>query len=231
MKIYKKNAIFLLKFLILIYAFIFSIKYFILKDNPLPLIKEIVRGNLDKLPYKPILLYDYFLYMTLAFTFLPLPTIPMVILMGKTFSPLYVSIIGALATTLANLNDYCIVSSFFISKKIQKIHYTKLYKFLSYYFNKFPFIILTIGSFIPISIDFIRLLAIANQYPILKFCLANFLGRLPRYLILAALGFAFQLSNKGILFFFIIILLITLFIKIIDNYKTNMQIRSIADKN
>ena len=210
---YKKSAFTLFKFLIITYALLFSIKFFILKDNPFPLIKAILKGKLAKLPSEGIFLYDYFLYMSLACTFFPIPTLPVVIFMGKSFIPFYVALIGAVATTLANLNDYCIVSTIFISKKVQQVHNTKFYNFLIKYFQKSPFIIVAIGSFLPLSIDFIRLLAISHQYPIAKFSLANFCGRFIRYFILAMFGYSFQISNKVILIIFAFFFLLTLALK------------------
>jgi ribonucleoside-triphosphate reductase len=133
--------------------------------------------------------------------------------MGKTFMPLQVALIGAVGTTLANLNDYCIVSTIFISKKVQKIQTTKFYNFLIRNFDKYPFLIVTIGTFVPIPIDFVRLLAISHHYPVAKYSLANFVGRFPRYFLLAMFGYAFQISNKAILLIFAIFLLLSYLLK------------------
>lgn len=212
-EIYKQNIKKLLIFLLCLYASLFIIKIFFIKDDFLSIANKIVRDRVDKFPKRNSFLYDYFLYMSLAFTFLPLPTIPTVILMGKTFSPMNVALIGAVATTLANLNDYLIVSTMFLSQKVQKIHQSSFYKFLIKNFERHSFLIISFGSFIPISIDVIRLLAISNQYPILKFSLANFVGRFPRYFLLAFLGYSFQISNIWILIIFIIFLIVSFFIQ------------------
>lgn len=218
--IYKRNVKKLFVLLLCIYASLFIIKILFIEDDFFAIAKKIIRGTMDKLPDRASFLYDYFLYMSLAFTFLPLPTIPTVILMGKTFSPVNVALIGAVATTLANLNDYLIVSTIFISKKVQKIHQLPFYKFLIKNFEKHPFLIISLGSFIPISIDVIRLLAISHQYPISKFSLANFIGRFPRYFLLAFLGYSFQISNVWILIIFIIFLLVSFFFqKLISRRK------------
>jgi membrane protein YqaA with SNARE-associated domain len=210
---YKENAKKLFLFLIITYAIIFSIKIIFFNDNFFSIVKGILKGSIEKFPNNPAYLYDYFIYMSMAFTFLPLPTIPTVILVGKTFLPFHVALIGALATTLANLNDYCIVSTLFLSKQIQKVHNSNFYQFLIKYFDKSPFIILTIGSFLPISIDIIRLLAISHQYPILKFSLANFLGRFPRYFLLAFFGYALQIPNIWILVILVLFLVISFSLK------------------
>ncbi|HJZ13086.1 MAG TPA: hypothetical protein VJ521_13100, partial [Acidobacteriota bacterium] len=64
---------------------------------------------------------------------------------------------------------------------------------------------LSVATFLPIPIDVVRLLAISRAYPFVKYVLATFTGRFPRYLILAYLGR--ELPAKYILILFVVTIL------------------------
>ena len=72
------------------------------------------------------------------------------------------------------------------------------------WFARAPFATLTVASFLPIPIDVIRILAVSADYPRTRYALATFAGRLPRYLLLAYLGYELQLSNRAILIVFLV---------------------------
>ena len=60
----------------------------------------------------------YLLYMSVAFTFLPLPTAWIVLWAAREVEPLSVALIGTIGTCIANLHDYYIIHYLFRVERI-----------------------------------------------------------------------------------------------------------------
>jgi membrane protein YqaA with SNARE-associated domain len=138
------------------------------------------------------------LYMSLACTFLPLPTAWIVLWAAREAGPVPVALVATLGTCVANLHDYYIVSGLCRLGRVQRVRQTRSYARAVGWFRRAPFLALTVASFVPISVDAVRLLAISAGYPRGAYVLATFAGRFPRYLLLAVLGHELQLSNRAI---------------------------------
>jgi len=151
------------------------------------------------------LLLAYFIYMSLACTFIPLPTTWMVLWLSSNASPFLVALLGTVGTVIANLNDYYLFSFFFRYRHISRIRRTAFHKKALQWFYKAPFLTLTVSTFLPIPLDIIRFLAISGRYSRWKFTVANFAGRFPRYLLLAYIGYQLKLGRTALL----IVLLVT----------------------
>jgi membrane protein YqaA with SNARE-associated domain len=158
-----------------------------------------------QVPASPTILFGYFIYMCLACQFFPIPTLPPIAFIAKIFDPLLVAFLGALGTCVANLNDYVILGWLFRHKKVRKIRDISTYRKLLSFFDRYAFITLSVASFLPIPIDVIRLLAISRAYSFSKYVAAAFVGRFPRYLIIAYLGK--ELPAKYILVIFVVTIL------------------------
>jgi ribonucleoside-triphosphate reductase len=141
----------------------------------------------------------YAVYMSLANTFVPLPTNPLIIYMGREYLPVAVALIGATGTAVANLTEYLVLGILFGSRRAAKVKETAAYGTLRRYFETAPFPLMTAANFLPIPIDPVRWMAISVDYPRWRYVLATFLGRLPRYYLLAWLGDRYDLSNRTIL--------------------------------
>ena len=145
-------------------------------------------------------LVGFVAYMSLACSFCPLPTAWIVLWAVKEFPhPVIVAAIGALGTTIANMNDYYLLTFFFKYDALAKVRKKKYYHRAVAWFDKYPFLILTAAAFLPIPIDFVRLLAISRRYNRALFALASFLGRFPRYLVFTFVGYSLNLGNSAIL--------------------------------
>lgn len=187
-------------FLILFYGSIIAIRLLFIEGPSLfVLLKQFTRPDLD-VPRSPSILLDYFLYLCLACQFIPLPTIPAIGLAAKVFHPVLIAVVGAAGTAIANLNDYAILGWLFRHKKVKKVRDINAYRKFLKFFDKKPFLTLAVGSFLPIPIDVIRLIAISRAYAFWKYMMAAFVGRVPRYLIIAYLGQ--ELPAKYILILF-----------------------------
>lgn len=187
-------------FLLAFYGGIIAIRLLFVEGPSLfVLLKQFTRPEMA-VPRSPSILLDYFLYLSLACQFIPLPTIPAIGLAAKVFHPMLVSVVGAAGTAIANLNDYAILGWLFRHKKVKKVRDIRSYRRFLHFFDKRPFLTLTVGAFLPIPIDVVRLIAISRAYAFWKYMMAAFVGRVPRYLIIAYLGK--ELPAKYILILF-----------------------------
>lgn len=138
------------------------------------------------------------LYTSVAFTFLPLPTAWIVLWAAREAGPLPVALVATVGTCVANLHDYYIVSGLCRLGRVQRARRSRSYARAVAWFGRWPFLALAAASFLPLSVDAVRLLAISAGYPRRAYVLATFAGRFPRYLLLAVLGHELQLSNRAI---------------------------------
>jgi len=145
-------------------------------------------------------------YMSLACTFCPVPTTPVIVWAaapaasyGLGLHPLLVATICTLGTCVANMHDYYVLTFLYRYRPVRRIRRTRLYEKAAAWFERAPLVTLSAASFLPIPIDFVRLLAISQGYPRGLFALASCVGRWPRYLALAWFADWFGLGWQWIL--------------------------------
>jgi membrane protein YqaA with SNARE-associated domain len=141
----------------------------------------------------------YAVYMSLANTFIPLPTNPLIIYMGREYFPAMVAIVGAAGTAVANMTEYLLLGILFETRRAQRVKRTHTYQVLKRYFERSPFLLMVAVNFVPIPVDPVRWMAISVDYPRWRYVLSTFLGRIPRYYLLAWFGDRYDLSNRTIL--------------------------------
>jgi len=140
-------------------------------------------------------------YLSMACTFLPLPTAWLVILAaapaaggGFGLPPLLVATVGALGTAVGNMHDYYLLTFLYKYEGVDRVRRTRWYARVADGYNRAPFGTLAAASFLPIPIDFVRLLAISEGYSRLGFVLGSLVGRWPRYFLFAILAKEFNLT-------------------------------------
>jgi membrane protein YqaA with SNARE-associated domain len=138
------------------------------------------------------------LYMSLAFTFLPLPTAWIVLWAAREVGPVPVALVATVGTCIANLHDYFIVTGLCRLGRVQQVRQARSYQRAVGWFHRAPFLALAAAQFVPLSVDAVRLLAISAGYPRRAYVLATFAGRFPRYLLFAVVGHELRLSNRAI---------------------------------
>ena len=148
------------------------------------------------------------LYTSVAFTFFPLPTTWIMLWAAREADPFLVALIGALGTCIANLHDYYIINYLAGLRRGKRFKETSFYRNSVKWFEKAPFPTLAAASFLPIPVDVVRALAVSTGYPRRWYVLATFIGRFPRYLLLAYLGYELKLSNKAIFIVFLVSVLL-----------------------
>jgi membrane protein YqaA with SNARE-associated domain len=160
------------------------------------------------------------LYLSLACTFIPLPTTPVICwaatatlafgegrwgnLPGRILKAimgiwidktpladeamarvLLIAALGALATTVANLNEYHILTAILRHRKVAAVRNTRLYRAAIRWFNWAPWATICAFSMLPLPVDAVRLLSITFRYPRWRFVTAGYVGRFVRYFLLA----------------------------------------------
>lgn len=142
-------------------------------------------------------------YLSLCNTFMPMPTAWIVLLAA---SPEYglvsngwgrvltVSLFATASTVVANLNEYHLLAYFFRAGWGNRVRASRVYGWALRWFDRSPFQILTLIAFVPIPVDAVRWLASLRGYSRVRFALAYFAGRGPRYVIFAACSTLFALS-------------------------------------
>ena len=108
--------------------------------------------------------------------------------MGEHHDPWLVALIGGIASCIAGLIDYVFLSLLMRHKRIQQIQQKKWYLTYARFFQKIAFVTLVVTAFTPIPFDPAKFLAITSRYDKRKYALAIFVGRTPRYFVLAKAG-------------------------------------------
>ena len=143
-------------------------------------------------------------YVSLACTFLPLPTGWLVAALATRDVALSESLwvttalvasFGAVGSTVANLHDYHVFTWMLRHHKIARVRRAKLHQRASRWFARQPFALLVVFNILPIPIDFVRMLSATCRYPLRPFAAANLIGRWVRYAVLALV--TFKLGPRG----------------------------------
>lgn len=140
-----------------------------------------------------------------------------------------VASVCSLATAVANLNEYHIVTYLLQVRRIAKVRQTRLYTAASGWFRRSPFWIVMLFSFLPIPVDVIRWLAIFSCYSRARFFAANVIGRWFRYAIWALASLGFGLTTKHIVIIQIILVAIALGRIVLQFWRRNNHASPAAD--
>jgi len=140
-------------------------------------------------------LVTYFVFMCVATSFVPLPDFPVILhLAGLGVYPLWlIALIGGLGTCVAGLIDYIIVAQVRRIKRVDSLLQHRSYLMMERYFKKVAFLsIVASGFLVFIPFDPFKLLAATARYDKYKYVAAIFIGRAPRYFLIALLGEQFR---------------------------------------
>jgi len=146
-------------------------------------------------------------YLSLCNAFIPLPTAWIVMYAASPAAGLFhtvwlrvlvVASASALATVMANLNEYHVLCVLLRHRLGRRVRRTRIYQRAIRWFDEAPFLTLVLAALIPIPIDAIRWLAILRRYSRVRFGLAYFVGRLSRYGLLALVAAWGQLTGPQI---------------------------------
>lgn len=133
------------------------------------------------------------------------PHEPVFLYFSKFYSPLSVTCVAIGGTCLAEVLNYSIFKYVGELKPVQSVHTSKMVNKLITLFNKAPFAALLVAGFTPVPFYPFRFLVVLARYPLLKYILAVFLSRTPRFYLLALFGYTFKIPDYLLPIIFIIL--------------------------
>ncbi|MCP4593217.1 MAG: hypothetical protein GY842_20970 [bacterium] len=107
---------------------------------------------------------------------------------------LAVSCACSLASAVANLNEYHVLTFLLRYRRIAQVREARVYQRTAEWFSAAPFLVIAVVGFLPIPVDVIRWLAVICRYSRWRFLVAYFIGRTPRYALFAASAVWFDLG-------------------------------------
>ena len=127
----------------------------------------------------------YFWYSIPGNSFLLLPHEPAVVYAGTLYDPLLVAAVGALATAPASVIDYQLFERAFRLGPLAQAKQSRISVLTQRAFNWQPWWTIVIFAFSPLPFYPVRIVAPMSGYPVARYVMAVFFGRLPRYYLLA----------------------------------------------
>lgn len=153
------------------------------------------------------------------------PHEPVFLYFSKFYSPLSVTFVAIVGTSLAEVLNYSVFKYVGELKPVQNIHTSKMVNKLIILFNKAPFAALLVAGFTPVPFYPFRFLVVLARYPLLKYILAIFLSRTPRFYLLALFGYTIKIPDYLLPVIFII-LTIPFSYPMIKNFMKNKRNKS-----
>lgn len=140
-----------------------------------------------------------FLYTIPSHSLIPLPHEPAMVLAGKIYHPLVVALVAGTATFISSFLDYETVNFIFNRTRVGSAREHRIYRGCVYYFLKVPFVTLMSAAFAPFLVFYpFRVLGPTSGYPMRRYMVAVFIGRVPRFYLEALLGHALSWTNTFI---------------------------------
>lgn len=153
----------------------------------------------------------FFFYTAISNFCIPwLPHEPAVLFYGTLFSPWLVALSGGIATCFMEFFNYQLLQWIMKLKPLEILREKRTYQKFESYFKKAAFLSLVFAGFTPIPFAPFRVFAVTSNYSLSLYLLAVFVGRTPRYYILALTGKMIDLPLWGYGIIFAIFLGITL---------------------
>ncbi len=134
------------------------------------------------------------------------PHEPILLYFGKFYTPLTVALVAGSSTLLTEALNYSVFKYVTDLKFFKNIQQKKAVSKIVGLFNRAPFLALWIAAFTPIPFYPFRFLVVLARYPIAKYILALSLSRIPRFFILALVGYAIQIPDFLLVVLFVILI-------------------------
>jgi membrane protein YqaA with SNARE-associated domain len=137
-----------------------------------------------------------------------IPHEPIIVLYGEYHAPWIVALVSVVSTTMAEGLNYLFFSLFVGIPALNSALNGKTVKRMGDLFKRRPFLAILIAGATPVPFFPIRFLVVITKYPVEKYLLGVFLSRGPRFLLLAILGYMFDIPPMAILGLFVAMLVL-----------------------
>lgn len=150
------------------------------------------------------------------------PHEPALLYFGKFYHPLTVALVAIPSTLFTEMLNYSAFKYITDLKIFTKLRKKKAVQKTVQFFKKAPFLTLWVAGITPIPFYPLRFLVVLARYPFLKYILAVFLSRFPRFIILAYVGYKIQISDYLLIALFVILIAIAN-ISILQSLRTQKR--------
>jgi membrane protein YqaA with SNARE-associated domain len=141
-----------------------------------------------------------------ANSIIPFPHEPAVLFFARFYDPLLIAVAATIGSIIASFADYAMVGAAMRHRALASTRQSPLFQWALRWMRRYPFAIIVLFSFTPLPISVVRILAPAVDYPIRRYVLAQVVGRLPRFYILAWIGHAFVIPTWALLAMLVLLL-------------------------
>jgi len=125
---------------------------------------------------------------------------PVLLATAKSYSPALVAAAGTTGCLVAIVLDYSMIGWLVNHRLIRgEIDDSKGFKTAQRIFGRAPFLLIAGSALLPVPFYPVKVLAIAREYPLSRFCLALIIGRFPRFYLLALGGQKVQAPNSALI--------------------------------
>lgn len=134
------------------------------------------------------------------------PHEPVLLYFGKFYQPLTVALVAIIGTVMTEAINYSVFKLVIDSNFFQKIRQGKMVTKIVELFKKAPFVALLVAGLTPVPFYPFRFLVVLTRYPLVKYLLAVFLSRTPRFFILALAGYMIKIPDYLLIAIFIVLI-------------------------
>lgn len=136
-----------------------------------------------------------------------IPHEPILLYYGRFYSPLTVALVSIIGTVLAEALNYSVFKFFVDTNLLKEFISSKTVTSLIKLFTRAPFIAICIAGFTPVPFYPFRFMVVISRYSKLKYLIAVFLSRAPRFFILAQIGYSYKIPGFALLVLFFILII------------------------
>jgi membrane protein YqaA with SNARE-associated domain len=134
------------------------------------------------------------------------PHEPVLLYFGKFYHPITVALVAIPSTLLTEMLNYSTFKYVTDLRIFTTLREKKTVQKTVRFFKKAPFLTLWVAGITPIPFYPLRFLVVLARYPLLKYILAVFLSRFPRFIILAYFGYKIQIPDYMLIALFVILI-------------------------
>jgi membrane protein YqaA with SNARE-associated domain len=139
------------------------------------------------------------------------PHEPAIVFCGQHFNLLLVAVVAALGNLAAGWVDYHFFTPMLKMKFTEGYRKTRAYIRAERWFDRAPFWAIVIFALTPLPFYIVKFFAFSTGYSMWKYMTGIFIGRLPRFYLLAAAGYFLKVPSWMMLTFFGGVFLVYLF--------------------
>lgn len=129
---------------------------------------------------------------------LPATYEPIQVIVGRAYPPPLVALIGVAGTCYIEFINYYLYRWMALHPRLEHARNSRLVRATVALFRRRPFLSVWLCALTPLPYWAVRFLGPMTGYPIGRYMLATFLGRLPRYYLIARFGKWLPISNLAL---------------------------------